>query len=76
MTLDLLFVGADAGRGTLAQLAAEVGVNYRLIAQRVTTMEIFPISVLTVELDADESRLDAATSWFARRGIHQLSSAA
>jgi hypothetical protein len=38
-------------------------------------MEIFPVSVLTVELDADAPALDAATSWFARRGIHQLAAA-
>ncbi len=75
MTLSFLFVGADAGRGALAQFAAEVGVGYRLIAQRITTMEIFPVSVLTVELDADADR-EVATSWFARRGIHQLTPAA
>ncbi|WP_341730017.1 hypothetical protein [Brooklawnia sp.] len=76
MTLDLLFIGADTGRGALSQFAAEVGVSYRLIAQRITTMEIFPVSVLTVELDADATGLDAAASWFARRGIHQLTPAA
>ena len=27
------------------------------------------------ELDADAPALDAATSWFARRGIHQLAAA-
>ena len=75
MTLDLLFDGANSGRATLDQLGAELDVRYRLIAQRITTMEIFPVSVLTVELDADAHALDAATSWFARRGIHQLAAA-
>lgn len=75
MTLDLIFVGPDAGRATLAQLATDLDVRFRLIAQRITTMEIFPVSVLTVELDADAPALDAATSWFARRGIHQLAAA-
>ena len=44
MTLDLLFVGANSGRATLDQLGAELDVRYRLIAQRITTMEIFPVS--------------------------------
>lgn len=72
MTLDLVFVGPDAGRATLTQLAAELGVTFRLVARRVTTMEIFAVSVLTVELDADAPVLAAATSWFDRRGIHRL----
>ncbi|MDN5569758.1 MAG: hypothetical protein L0G22_00620 [Propionibacteriaceae bacterium] len=72
MTLDLVFVQQDAARATFAQLAADLGVTLRLVAQRVTTMEIFPVSVMTVELDADPAALDAATSWFASRGIHRL----
>ena len=76
MTLDLVFVGADAGRAALAQLTAELGVTVRLLGQRVTTMEIFPVNVLTIEVDAPAPDLDAATSWFARRGIHRLGAAA
>ena len=76
MTLDLLFVGADTGRATLAQLGAELDVQYRLLAERMTHMEIFPVSVLTVELDAAAPVLDAAASWFRRRGIHQMPAAA
>ena len=72
MTLDLVFVGADAGRAALAQLTAELGVTVRLLGQRVTTMEIFPVNVLTIEVDAAAAQLDAAASWFARRGIHRL----
>lgn len=72
MTLDLVFVGADAGRAALAQLTAELGVTVRLLAERVTTMEIFPVNVVTIEVDAAAAQLDAATRWFARRGIHQL----
>lgn len=75
MTLDLVFVGADAGRAALAQLTAELGVTVRLLGQRVTTMEIFPVNVLTIEVDA-AAQLDAAASWFARRGIHRLPVAA
>ena len=76
MTLDLIFVGTDAGRATLAQLAADLDVRFRLVAQRITTMEIFPVNVVTVELDADAAALDAATTWFARRGIHRMPVAA
>ncbi|NLE17656.1 MAG: hypothetical protein GX632_03850 [Propioniciclava sp.] len=76
MTLDLVFVGADAGRAALAQLTAELGVTVRLLGQRVTTMEIFPVNVLTIEVDAAAAQLDAAASWFARRGIHRLPDAA
>ncbi|MBB1495325.1 hypothetical protein J4N02_08970 [Propioniciclava sp. MC1595] len=76
MTLDLVFVGADAGRAALAQLTAELGVTVRLLGQRVTTMEIFPVNVLTIEVDAAAAQLDAAASWFARRGIHRLPVAA
>ncbi len=72
MTLDLVFVGADAGRRTLAQLAAEVGIATRLVAQRATHMEVFSVSVLTVELDGEAPALDAARSWIAARGIHRL----
>lgn len=70
MTLDLAFVGAGNSRATLAQFAAEVGVSFRLIAQRVTQMEIFPVNVVTLEFDAD-APADVAT-WFARRGIHRI----
>lgn len=76
MTLDLVFVGADAGRAALAQLTAELGVTVRLLGQRVTTMEIFPVNVLTIEVDAAAAQVDAAASWFARRGIHRLPVAA
>ena len=76
MTLDLVFVGADAGRAALAQLTAELGVTVRLLGQRVTTMEIFPVNVHTIEVDAAAAQLDAAASWFARRGIHRLPVAA
>ena len=76
MTLDLVFVGADAGRAALAQLTAELGVTVRLLGQRVTTMEIFPVNVLSIEVDAAAAQLDAAASWFARRGIHRLPIAA
>ena len=76
MTLDLVFVGADAGRAALAQLTAELGVTVRLLGQRVTTMEIFPVNVLTIEVDAAAAQLDAAASWFTRRGIHRLPVAA
>ena len=72
MTLDLVFVGADAGRAALAQLTAELGVTVRLLGQRVTTMEIFPVNVVTIEVEAATATVDATTSWFARRGIHQL----
>lgn len=72
MTLDLVFVGADAGRAALAQLTAELGVTVRLLHQRVTTMEVFAVNVLTVEVDASAPQVDAATSWFASRGIHRL----
>lgn len=75
MTLDLVFVGTDAGHATLAELAAELGLTYRLVAQRVTTMEIFPVNVVTVELDADAGALAAAGPWFSRRGIHRLAAA-
>ena len=76
MTLDLVFVGADSGRATLAQLAAELGITVRTLADRVTTMEIFPVHVVTVQVDADAPGQDAAASWFARRGIHRLPAAA
>ena len=76
MTLDLVFVGADAGRAALAQLTAELGVTVRLLGQRVTTMEIFPVNVLTIEVDAAAAQVDAPASWFARRGIHRLPVAA
>lgn len=76
MTLDLLFVGANSGRATLDQLGAELDVRYRLIAQRITTMEIFPVSVLTVEVDADLSVLDAVARWFSAHGILQRAAAA
>ena len=39
-------------------------------------MEIFPVNVLTIEVDAAAAQLDAAASWFARRGIHRLPVAA
>ncbi|HHU39497.1 MAG TPA: hypothetical protein GXZ45_09495 [Propionibacterium sp.] len=74
MTLDLVFVGADAGRHALAQLTAELGVTVRLLAERVTTMEVFAVNVLTVQVDA--AGADAASHWFARRGIHRLAGAA
>lgn len=70
MTLDLVFVGADAGRAALAQFTAESGVRVDLLAERTTTMEIFPVSVLTVTVDATGG--PAAAGWFARRGIHRL----
>ena len=76
MPLDLACVGADPGRAALAQLTAELGVTVRLLGQRVTTMEIFPVNVLTIEVDAAAAQLDAAASWFARRGIHRLPVAA
>lgn len=76
MTLDLFFVQGHSARATLAQLAAELGVVAHLVARRVTTMEIFPVAVWTVQLDADAAALDAADAWFARRGIHRLASAA
>ena len=76
MTVDLVFVQQDAARATLAELAAELGLTIRLIAQRVTNMEIFSVNVMTVELDADASVLDAASTWFDRRGIHRLARAA
>lgn len=76
MTLDLVFVGADAGRAALAQLTAELGVTVRLLGQRVTTMEIFPVNVLTIEVDAAAAQVEATASWFARRGIHRLPVAA
>ncbi len=72
MTLDLVFVGTDVGRATLGQLTSELGVSFRLLAERVTTMEIFPVSVLTVELSGDGARLDAASRWIAGRGVHRL----
>ena len=72
MNLDLVFVGADAGRATLGQLTSELGVSFRLLAERVTTMEIFPVSVLTVELAGDAASLTAAQRWIAARGIHRL----
>ncbi|MBK8462982.1 MAG: hypothetical protein IPL36_08115 [Nigerium sp.] len=75
MTLDLVFVGTDAGRATLGQLTSELGVSFRLLAERVTTMEIFPVSVLTVELSGDGARLDAASRWIASRGVHRLAAA-
>lgn len=75
MTLNLVFVGADAGRAALAQLTAELGVTARLLAERVTTMEIFPVSVVTIEVEAAAPQLDAASTWFARRGIHRLDAA-
>ncbi|MFT3877961.1 MAG: NIL domain-containing protein [Propioniciclava sp.] len=76
MTLDLVFVGADAGRATLGQLSSELGVSFRLLAQRETTMEIFPVSVLTVELSGDAPRLHEASRWIASRGVHRLATAA
>ncbi len=76
MTLDLVFVGTDAGRATLAQLTAELGLTVRTLADRVTTMEIFPVHVVTVLVDADAPGQAAAASWFARRGIHRLPVAA
>ncbi|MGA4669126.1 NIL domain-containing protein [Propionibacteriaceae bacterium Y1923] len=76
MTLDLVFVGANAGRTALAQLTAELGVSVRILAERVTVMEIFPVNILTIELAASDPQRDEAASWFARRGIHQLATAA
>ncbi|WP_347347648.1 hypothetical protein [Nigerium sp.] len=76
MTVDLVFVQQDAARATLAELAADLGLTIRLIAQRVTNMEIFSVNVMTVELDADAPVLDAASTWFDRRGIHRLARAA
>lgn len=76
MTLDLFFVQGHSARAILAQLAADLGVTAHLVAERVTTMEIFPVSVWTVRLDADAAALDAAHAWFGRRGIHRLAPAA
>lgn len=76
MTLDLVFVGAGTGRAALAQLTADLGVRVRIIADRLTTMEIFPVSVLTVEVDADLSVLDAVARWFSAHGILQRAAAA
>lgn len=76
MTLDLFFVQAHSARATLAQLAEELGVTAHLVAERITTMEIFPVAVWTVHLDADAPALDAAQAWFSRRGIHRLAPAA
>ena len=76
MTLDLVFVGADAGRAALAQLTAELGVTVRLRGQRGPTLEICPVSVLTLDADAAAAQVDATASWFARRGIHRLPVAA
>lgn len=72
MTLDLVFVGAEAGRRTLDQLIAEVGVTAHLLTKRLAHMEIFPVSVLTVELAGDAASLTAAQRWIAARGIHRL----
>lgn len=72
MTLDLVFVGTETGRRTLAQLAAEVGVAARLVAQRAAHMEIFSVHVVTVELAGEPAVLDAAGTWIAARGIHRL----
>ncbi|MGJ3509387.1 hypothetical protein [Enemella sp. A6] len=71
MTLNLAFVGANATQATLAQFTAEVGVGFRLVAQRITQMEIFPVSVVTVEFDTDSAEVPR---WFAARGIHRLAS--
>lgn len=73
MTLDLAFVGASNTGATLAQFAAEVGVSFRLVTQRVTQMEIFPVNVVTLEFAAD-APADVAT-WFTRRGIHRIPTA-
>lgn len=73
MTLDLVFVGADAGRAALAQFSADLGVTVRTLADRVTTMEVFRVHVVTIEVAAGAGQADAAASWFARRGIHALS---
>ncbi|NLT29290.1 MAG: hypothetical protein GXX86_02360 [Propionibacterium sp.] len=69
MTLDLAFVGGNTTHATLAQFAAEVGVGFRLVAQRITQMEIFPVSVVTVEFDTDTPEV---SRWFAARGIHRI----
>ena len=44
MTLDLVFVGADAGRATLGQLTCELGVSFRLLAERVKAVMPYAIN--------------------------------
>lgn len=68
MTVDLFFVQSNAAASALAQLGVELGYRPRIVAERTTTMEIFPVHVSTVEFDAASA--DAATEWFSSRGIH------
>lgn len=68
MTVDLFFVQSNAAASALAQLGAELGLRTEVIAERTTTMEIFPVHVSTVEFDAAVA--EAATRWFSNRGIH------
>lgn len=72
MTVDLHFVQQSSVQATLAQLAAELGLQFQFIAQRAITMEIFRVHVFTVQLDADAPVLAAAGNWFTSRGIHWL----
>ncbi len=73
MTLDLVFHGAPTrATHTLEQLAHDLGLAVDLVGERSEGMEIFSVSVLTVQLTGEPQSLDAAGRWFARRGIHRL----
>lgn len=75
MILDLVVVRPNDGRAILAQLAADLGVSFHLVAEKLTVMEIFSVKVLTVRFDADAPILDATRAWFAQRGIHSRAAA-
>ncbi|EPH02394.1 hypothetical protein HMPREF1531_01700 [Propionibacterium sp. oral taxon 192 str. F0372] len=68
MTVDLFFVQSNSAASALDQLRAELGLHTRIVAERTTTMEIFPVHVSTVELEPGAA--DLVTNWFTNRGIH------
>lgn len=77
MTLNLFVLRTTSADALIAQLGADLGVSSRLVAERPTFMEVFPTKVMTIHVDAEESRKTDALRWFQQRGIHsQLTVAA
>lgn len=72
MTFDLPLVGAGSGTTLVTQVAADLGVQLRVVATRVTTMEIFAVNIVTFEVAPDADAYEAARNWFVRRGLHPV----
>lgn len=76
MTFDLPLVGVRTGATLVAQVAADLGVQLRVVSTRLTTMEIFAVNVVTFEVDQDAAAYEAARGWLVRRGLHPVLRAA